>query len=79
MKKCGSKLEPPGCIFLQRPHRITGEYRGFCGRSLNDSCSLGLVSNDLARGQTPRRRTCACHRPLSFRIVAMTSFADRSD
>jgi hypothetical protein len=30
------------------------------------------VSNDLARGGAPRRRTCACHLPRNRRIVAMS-------
>lgn len=34
------------------------------------------LSNDLALGGTPRRRTYACHRPLSLRIVAIVKRSD---
>ncbi len=40
-------------------------------RSRAHFSASSFVSKDLHRGFKPRRRTCACQRPLSFLIVAM--------
>src|SRR5258705_11450715 len=62
-----------GRVSATQPDRLASASRSWAQR-----WASVLVLNDLARGATPRRRTCACQRPRSFLMVAIVCCSNHS-